>query len=459
MLGFKTTTTLAVAATGKSYALQLRSPSYPLWWSKPYATYTGSMYFRTADISSAAKTIPFLNGESMDLTSLTRDAISVTSSDDLTGLTYPRGCDANGNVWFYCPHLFKPALQLVCAGSVTAGAWNITCEVVYDMNLAETENVIIAATASSNGLMGTGSSMSGCWYRPVEITCTTNGAGSRDLKWLRVGCTTNGSVSYPTAASVGPFFYPVVGPAEYSSSTKPYASVRATSVGTLFTNVTALFNQEGTAECGVLVAASTNVFQPDAAAAAISGLLPNMRYFGPLQKGLYSFVLPDAQSDQFMSVSSTNPDGTISLPAFHLDAFARVNILVFSDLSGYESSLAVTHDTHIEFRNTSQLFPVGMSHVALETWHQSQLALLGIGCFHENPLHLAEIAKMARSLASVASPYVMPVAKAAGAAAIKAVVSRVRAAVAPAPRTSQPNRQKARPKAPAKKKRVAGRRA
>jgi hypothetical protein len=97
---------------------------------------------------------------------------------------------------------------------------------------------------------------------------------------------------------------------------------------------------------------------------------------------------------------------------FRYDLLTYVNIIQFTDIDSVASTtLAIQLDRHIEFRNTSSLFTVGYSHIPLETYHTSQMALANLGVFFENPLHWAALAAQIRRAVSVVAPIAAPYVK------------------------------------------------
>lgn len=196
----------------------------------------------------------------------------------------------------------------------------------------------------------------------------------------------------------------------YNESKLPYESSRATAVGVLFSNVTAVLNKEGTVECCRVPAGAYPVFSPlDWDFATV---IPAERYFGPLEKGLYAFTLSDAQSDTYRDHFRAR--GSDQNPLFDLEQVGYFSLIRFTDLdSASTTNLAITLDRHIEFRSTSQLFPLGFSSDTLESYHQTQIALAQMGTFMENPVHLATIARMAATAIKAAWPYAKPVVMAA----------------------------------------------
>jgi hypothetical protein len=219
--------------------------------------------------------------------------------------------------------------------------------------------------------------------------------------------------------------FPITKPVEAATTIIPWKSVRTTAVGALFSNVTAVLNKEGTVKAARLNSELINPLYSGGYDAAIDRVYPKDRYFGPMENGLYTFTLPDSGSEQYRDVLEHTQNaifpvwtGRAMNPAvFDLDKLNYFNMIVFTDIGTSDTTLAITADRHIEFRSTSVLFPLGFSTCQLETYHASQMALVQLGVFFENPAHLgligAAVAQAVRAVASYAYPVVRQVGQAA----------------------------------------------
>lgn len=204
----------------------------------------------------------------------------------------------------------------------------------------------------------------------------------------------------------------------YATSDVPFLNTRLTAVAALFTNVTKVLSKEGT-----VLAARFNPEQMDVfniVADNYQDVHPSEKYFYGLEKGFYTYAAPSTDLgffyDYTVRVGSITSKQT--LPVYRLDNAAMVNSWTFTDPDG-GSSLAVNLDWHVEFRNSSQLWPIGMSSMTLETLHTAQLVLATVGCFFDNVDHryiLGQVAKAAKWLMPVVSTH--PATKALAEAAI-----------------------------------------
>jgi len=203
-------------------------------------------------------------------------------------------------------------------------------------------------------------------------------------------------LSYPPT-SVNPEFY---------NSVAPFRSTRLNASALLLTNVTKVLNKEGTVE------SSRVIFNPDsgrtfmnADVPTVSTSNPETRYFGALEKGAYTFTAPDQESLVFSTPYETVrvndaliTVGGISGPIFSAEYAAErpvmnlnpryMNAIVLTDLDTTDDSqLALTLDTHWEFRTISTLYQLDYSRMPIETYHAAMLAVMRAGLFYENNTH------------------------------------------------------------------------
>jgi len=199
---------------------------------------------------------------------------------------------------------------------------------------------------------------------------------------------------------------------EYYNSIAPFQSTRLNSSALLLTNVTKVLNKEGT------VQSSRLLFNPHAGrtfhhadVVAVSTSNPDTRYFGALEKGAYTFTAPDQESLKFVTPYQTvtvNDTGTdegnvipltlvpsksVVRPMLDLEA-KYYNCIICSDLdSTDDTQLAMTLDTHWEFRTISTLYTLDYSRMPMEVYHAAMLAVVKAGFFYENNSH-GQILKM-----------------------------------------------------------------
>jgi hypothetical protein len=301
----------------------------------------------------------------------------------------------------------------------------------------------------------------GGFFRLASISTTAFTAGNQTLTSFSIGILSGGTLYSPS--STGCCCYaPVFAPPEFTASRVPYGSTRANAAAALMSNVTAVLDKEGTVSCARIprTMAPKCLFGTYSTVSRfttlISSVYPKDRYFGPMEKGLYAYSLPDAATDGFVDcVSDCLYSDGFNAPYFQLEAFEYVSLITFSDLGGSGSTLAITQDAHLEFRSSSMLFPVGYSQTTLEAYHMAQMALAQQGVFFENPVHLAALSTLIRGAVSRLAPIVLPYAKHAAVAVgnklLSSAVSAINTKMSQAGFSSRPQ---AAPKRPAQKKKA-----
>lgn len=272
---------------------------------------------------------------------------------------------------------------------------------------------------------------------------------------VQFGWASGGSIGSPSGSAV--LMLPFTNPPELVNSQIPFQRTRLNSSAALLTNVTAALSKEGTILAARLKADAVDPWSFNSA--HLNSVHPSMRYYGPLEKGLYTFSSPTANLDAFddhivqlpVSPSSTN---LIYRPCFMWQDVGIYNAFLLSDLgsSAVGTQMAVSVYSHLEFETTSSLFAIGVSTARLEDLHAAEVALLRFGHFHENPLHWAALAKAAVGALKFVAPMVAPVVEHYGTKALKAGVAMLRGPAGGDRKMSQanpftPRQQRAKPRA------------
>lgn len=183
---------------------------------------------------------------------------------------------------------------------------------------------------------------------------------------------------------------PMLTTTAFNTSAVPFLNTRLTAVSALFTNVTKVLNKEGTTLAARFNPEQVDIF--NVGSKFYQDVHPSEKFFYGLEKGFYTYCPPSTDLAKFWDY--TISAASLVLPIYRLDNTAMVNSWVFSDPDG-GTSLAVNLDWHIEFRNSSQLWPIAMSGLTLETLHTSQLALAAAGFFFDNLDHKWILGKVA----------------------------------------------------------------
>lgn len=449
-LQFKDTGTVAVTAAGATSGFLCRDPAMPLWmtqslfgttattWSWFYQAYSGVTVTQANIVASIACTDP--------------DEVYMNTS--AVGPAVAPLIRFNGTNYFYYPS----GLLGIAGGSpnfsvqITTDIASSPARVEIDIELISVGQTIeevtlrngmtgtnLTSTATSVGFnINTGALVSAgitldrfVGFRLTEVRFTATTAGPL-VTSICVGFTSDYSstpfptatpLSGPAAGNIASVLWPVYGPTDYNVSMLPWRGTRATAVGVLFSNVSTVMSKEGVVNAGRVSTEAINIFDTTKYSASISTVHPKDRYFGAMENGLYTFTLPDSGSEVYRDCA-TNVAIITPLPAvyvspknvrafcFDLSNIGYANLFQFTDIdSANATTLAVQLDRHIEFRNTSALFPVGFSSVQLETYHAAQMALVRLGVFFENPSHWSAIASLVKKAVGAVAPIVAPYAK------------------------------------------------
>lgn len=418
----------------------IRSPTFPLWTMTNKSTAAAAIFYTATPGGGAGLGFGELktNNATIVFPKDPYTAFNVSGGDTTwTGQMlrrYPLARSRDGRVFVpvaavnglnsysSCSVMFATVQTL--AATLTFELWDGTGETLF----VQANSVCTAGTSldfSTNSLFGTYA-----FYRLVSVELTSYTSGTGIVSSFTTGINSGGTNVTPTGAGVW-FYGPVFAPPEFNSSRLPYAATRANASGVLLSNVTAVLDKEGTINCARLprtaaprAFSGTNANSGSSFTTLIGSVYPKDRYYGPMEKGLYAYTLPDSSTDDFFDCVSDSLAGDgFPMPYFNLESFEYVSLISFADLGGNGSTLAITQDVHLEFRSSSMLFPVGYSTTSLESYHLSQMALAQQGVFFENPIHLSAIGGLIRSAVMKIAPVVAPYAKAAAAAVGNRMIS------------------------------------
>jgi hypothetical protein len=251
------------------------------------------------------------------------------------------------------------------------------------------------------------------WMRKWYTSGTAPTASTTNAV-LRMGWCTSDESTIPSGNFKA--LFPFSPPAEFQNSVIPYSSSKCNASAALFSNVSAAVTKEGTVLASRL---RTAVVDPWAFGTSdINSTHPSLRYYGPLEKGLYTFTTPSGNEGRFYDhvIDLPGPPEssfTGKRPMFNFYDVGVYNAFIFTDLGSTPgaTSLAASCYTHVEFESASSLFVPGMSTLTLEHLHAAEVALLKFGHFHENPLHWAAIKSAAVKALRIVAPMVAPAAK------------------------------------------------
>ncbi len=416
VLATEANATLGVAGATSVTAVVCRNPSVPVWVTKkPMADAAGSIYLAGA----FNPVIPLSNQLTIDVpTDFYRAYSSVGSVNGLVGRPdqLPIGTYQDYQ-WFFFGN-FTAYFEVSLSVSVGYNV-NATFQ-FYDGATMTLQRQNQQATGSVITFAITDGTRGGMWGRLVGLDWVSNSA-SANVTTLAMGIKTGGSFDVPTGTNASYSLWPFGKAPEMDASPIPYQSARQTACGVLFSNVTAVLNKEGTITAARLPRSAVPPFSSSFANAPnFLSCHPKERYYGPLEKGLYTYTLSDAETvlfrdyiaDSVLVLPTVAGTQARSAPLFYLDGQEYYNLILFSDIDATTSTtLGVSVDSHIEFRTSSALFQLGFAANTLETFHVAQMALARQGCFYENPLHLAAIGSLIKSAVMRLAPIVAPYAK------------------------------------------------
>lgn len=428
ILSFTTTTTTSVPAwPGKPQvsAIVARDPAVPLWlrrFGTPLGGYHAVGWTCDAALPNSRSTValvdPMLKRPAEYLVALGGRACNFNG--------YGRSA-VDGSSWAYLPAGMIGICILQTTGDASAFTGSMVFQYTTSFDLDNIASVTVATTAGVNFVQAQ-LSVSGVFWRPVLLSSTAGAVAAQAISKIRCYTLTAGTLAVPLPCP-NAFLDAAEQPPEATVAPAVYNACRLNAVGVLFSNSTAVLSKEGTAEGVLLTNAGSdpNNYLGDVYFSDLSlNVTAKNRYFGLLEKGLYTYALPDNRSAAFTQAAVTvaDPAGTV-IPVFTLGGLDYVNLICFTDYGAPDTTLAITIDRHIEFRNSTMLWPIGFSMVPLEDWHRSQIALQELGVFFENWIHLATIANLARAAAMRVAPYLIKYGRPVATAALSAAKDKV----------------------------------
>lgn len=452
LLSFTDTRTYLQGADTKFRAAVVRDPAFPLWiQGTPFTTGSPASVF----------TLMTDNTNAIEIGAVS--STTITPSSNYDWITYagavPLATPGVLPKWMKGGNAFMPnylgylGVEMAVAGNPGNSAFDLMIDVVTHQNDVVSLSASATATADSTRskyTIGCTVDIPVALYTAVRLVSvavqTTNNCVLYTSAWGVCG-TGGGSTPLTKPAGTGPgplitTLYPAFPPPEITSTELPYKNVRANAAACLFSNVGKALNKEGTINAARVPCENLTFMAGSLYAQAINAVYPKDRYFGALENGLYTFTLPDTGSEVFRDVyPGCGPapvladfihtgylDNKLDIRpvVFDTDLVHYGHLIEFEDLdSANATQLAVTLDRHLEFRSTSALFPLGFSTVPLEAYHISQMALVQMGVFFENPIHMKAIAAMAAKAFASMRPIIMPIMKTAASAGLSKAVSMV----------------------------------
>jgi len=363
-----------------SRAAITRMPAHPLWFDT-YLTSTTYMYV-TDVFSNSCSDLGF------------------TATTELAPLaTY------QGRSWALNPSNVTATANVMEMRLVNAATVNLTIEYTDGGEVHSTHVVGLTTTLVTVTLPA------GVWFRVANVDGV---AAVANRVAFRLIATSNDYYLVPRTTL----------PLELVNSRTPYADTRCSACAALFTNVTKVVNREGTVLAARLNASRLGFSKGpwNFVFADLSSVHPAERYFGPLEKGLYTYTAPTAEAEVFAECY-TEVDTLVTFPDTMAGVMRFTGLSTIADMSFFNAivftdddvatttNMAVTNSVHLEFRTTSSLFTTGYSAIPLEAYHAAQLALCSTGYFFENPIHWAALGALLlrglRAAVPIVAPYIV----------------------------------------------------
>lgn len=428
VLGFNTPGGYSPPAGATSWRAALhRQATFPLWIDQGLSNqlqYTG---YDVTDVTTqdaiGTSTSSYLVNNRVNTAYNINDGIITSNSPSMSGeiappYVFPLLGRLGGSDYTYVPanYKYRFLITTVVAGGNTLA---YTVAVVFD-TWVEGQKVGSQTTATFTWAAGKMSAAStpitlglNTWIKPRSVliyaaagtptnapSAMTVGIMSGSGNWVFTDSSTSaGTMS--AVSTVTTAFVPFAPPPDFAVTYRPWFDTRVTAVSALFTNVTKVMNKEGTVLAGRLRHTAGDAW--NFSASSLSILHPAEKAMLPLESGLYTYCPPAGDLASFYNFAITLEDAPflltigsgISFPAMSLESNSYVNCMVFTDSdSSTATSLAINVDWHIEFRNNSTLFPVALSAITLESYHQALLHLAAHGFFFSNEEHKSLLSKI-----------------------------------------------------------------
>lgn len=411
VLPFNATLTTTVPSTGLRGML-VKSSTMPLWTDAPTPTSVSWAAHWPANkgISSTAfdtfQRVPSAVMHGSWSRNTTAGVTTLTASSPPAGYCILGESD---NI----PYLYVPSgatvVYVLWGASSPSGDAVLALEYVdAGGQVTSTEQTLTGVSAGKCFSAAAGFSQT-CFMRPLSFSAL-NGSSAKGVT-IVVG-NAELALTYGLDATAVSFYgtprqvmLPAVKPPALDVSVIPFSNTRVTALSALFTNVTKVLNKEGTVMAGRFNPTTQDVF--DIVMADYSQLAPSEKYFFGLEKGFYTYVplqtdvaeFADDVFDVFQSSSAAvDPART---PWLHLGRTALLSCFRFDDPDG-GTNLAVNVDWHVEYRNSSVLWPVAISALSLEEAHRAQLVCLEAGFFFDNVDHKFILSMVSKGLGLVA---------------------------------------------------------
>lgn len=436
-------------ATSMKGAL-FRQAAFPFWCEQTISNFGqmvthGALDFNGAVSLIASTSVTFPLGEAALCTIGARPASTAAvgmSGNMPQAWEYPLLGMHNSQIYTYVPA--GSTFSFVYSTDSKSTSVDMACSVAYEIWTSKSNQIPIETSVTH--ILGTNlGAMStpvvaayNFWMRPVSLTFRASAAatiGEMQVEVVVSSGTPTYTASTVTRGLVGltstpaTLFVPFAGPPEFDVTERPWRDTRTTASALLLTNVTKVLNKEGTVLAGRLQNVSDGAwtFTSD----TLAQLHPAEKAMLALETGFYTYCPPSTDLANFYDYTYSNAiyagsffaASNPTIPIFNLDNDSYANCFVLTDSdAATPSTFAANVDWHIEFRNNSTLFPIGMSGITLEAFHQAILNLVSHGFFFCNNKHKSALQKVfaeGKKLAPMAIGLLPPPARLAANLALK----------------------------------------
>lgn len=253
----------------------------------------------------------------------------------------------------------------------------------------------------------------------VAIAAGIGTATAADLfveGWLRItslelvgfGATISSILTCQVTAPVSPVptMLPLFNCIESASFAAIGSQLRVNASSLLLTNTTAPLYKSGTVNAAQLDFSLVGVFSANNIINAVQDRNSAVKYVGPLEKGLYTFTVPDESSagfDDYYPVSTPNLGNL-----FMLADATIVNAFYCQPNAGFSQTYQYVYDHHLEFITSSQIYNLGVSTISFDEYNMMLASVGSLVPFTENPTHWAALAALAKSALRHLVPYLAP---------------------------------------------------
>lgn len=237
------------------------------------------------------------------------------------------------------------------------------------------------------------------WTAPSQLSFLMGWATTTDIR----------AFTGIAASGVSSVMLPLLAAQPQSAvSTVPWSDTKLTACSALISNVTKVMNKEGTVNCARINVNQGPYGQVVAAFCPTDTTMisvhPSMRYFGPLENGLYTFLPHSAETAEFFDTTGGGLEYPFQVrPSMDLTRFEYANVVLIKDPDATTpTNLAITLDMHVEFRTSSTIFPIAVAATGLDAYHQATAAVARICPFWENIIHVPSVLSALSALLPVA---------------------------------------------------------